>query len=257
MIRPLVQIWNRRDLLWYQIVRNLKVRYKNSTLGFLWSLLNPLLMMLIYFLFTRLLRFSVDLPFLLTGVIAWHFTNLCLGDALGSITGHTHLVKKIAFPRMILPLSMVLANSINSLLSFAVLSAFLVLFQVQFTSHVLLIPLVFAVQVLFCLGFSLILCTLSVYFDDTRHILGAVMSAWFFLSPVIYPPSMVPERYTPFFVCNPMTGILSAYRLGFLNAAWPGWEWPALGISAAWALGLCLAGVCFFEKYEKFFADEL
>lgn len=246
----------RRDLVRYLMIRNIKIRYKNSSLGFFWTLLNPLLMMLIYFVFIRLLRFSVDLPFLITGVICWHFTNLCLNDSIGTVAGNTNLIKKVYFPRVILPVSMVLANAVNAILSFVVLFAFLLIFKIGFTANLLLLPAVFLVHLLFCLGCSLVLSALSVYFDDTKHILSAVLQAWFFLSPVIYPSTMVPDRFIPFFIANPMTGILSMYRQCFLNTHWD-WTLPAFAISTGFAVLATVLGMIFFEKYQRYFADEL
>ncbi|HRV31789.1 MAG TPA: ABC transporter permease, partial [Kiritimatiellia bacterium] len=117
-----MDIFSRRELVWILIERNLKIRYKSSFLGFFWSLLAPLSLIVVYSVFLGLIRFPMSLPVLVTSIIIWQFLAMCMGDALQSILGNANLVTKAAFPRVILPLSMVGANAINFLFSFAVLS---------------------------------------------------------------------------------------------------------------------------------------
>lgn len=122
-------LYRRRELVWILVQRNLKIRYKHSALGFLWSLLTPLLMILMYAVFASILKFNTGspdyLPFLVVGIVVWQFTAGCLNDSLSSIAGSANLVKKVAFPRVILPVSTVLANAVNFVLTFVVLLAYL------------------------------------------------------------------------------------------------------------------------------------
>ncbi|MBN2129055.1 MAG: ABC transporter permease, partial [Sedimentisphaerales bacterium] len=217
----LSNIFRHRELLWILVGRNLKIRYKHSVLGFFWTLLGPLCLILIYALFLGVMRFEIRLPVLVTGIIVWQFLGMCLGDSLHAIVGNANLVTKAAFPRLILPLAMVLSNLINFLLSAAVLVVYLVIVRVSFGA-VYWLPLIVLTQFALCLGTALILASANVFFRDTEHMLSIIMLAWFFLTPIIYPIQKVYERFpgTPamirLFFANPMTGLVTAYRAVFL-----------------------------------------
>lgn len=252
----LKEIWIRRELLERLINRNLKIRYKGSTLGFFWSLLDPLLMVLVYLFFIRLMRFQIDLPYLITGVVVWQFLVLSVSDSFSAILGNANLVKKVFFPRIILPLSIGTANLINFLLSLIVLGVFLILIGPPIVLVKLLcLPLIIALQYIFCLGLAFMFSSIMVFFRDTQHLISVGLTAWFFASPVIYPISIVPERFLPFYLANPMCTILMLYRWVFLNQALvihPG-VFAAIGICfIAFALG-----VFSFNKLESYFAEQL
>ena len=149
-----MDIFSRRELVWILIERNLKIRYKSSFLGFFWSLLAPLSLIVVYSVFLGLIRFPMSLPVLVTSIIIWQFLAMCMGDALQSILGNANLVTKAAFPRVILPLSMVGANAINFLFSFAVLSVYLLIARVEFGALIYL-PGIMLTQAALCLGMSL------------------------------------------------------------------------------------------------------
>ncbi len=161
-----MDIFSRRELVWILIERNLKIRYKSSFLGFFWSLLAPLSLIVVYSVFLGLIRFPMSLPVLVTSIIIWQFLAMCMGDALQSILGNANLVTKAAFPRVILPLSMVGANAINFLFSFAVLSVYLLIARVEFGALIYL-PGIMLTQAALCLGMSLIIGTANVFFRDT------------------------------------------------------------------------------------------
>jgi lipopolysaccharide transport system permease protein len=249
-----------RELLAILVGRNLKIRYKNSALGFFWTLLGPVFLILIYATFLGIMRFPISLPTLVTGILVWQFLAMCLGDALHAIVGNANLVTKSAFPRLILPLAMVLANLVNFLLSSVVLLLYLAVMQVPPGAWYWL-PLVLLTQTALCLGVTLILSCANVFFRDTEHILQVVMLAWFFLTPIIYPISKVVERFpdAPWLVtvyfANPMTGLVSAYRAGLLSAPWPVWEHMAVSCAVAW--GILAVGVAVFRSVESRFGDEL
>ena len=249
------EIRMRRELLANLIVRNLKIRYKGSVLGFFWSLLDPLLMMLVYLLFIKLMRFSIELPVLLVGVIAWQFFIMCANDSVSIITGSTNLVKKVYFPRIILPLAMVIANLINFLLSVLVLLIILLFFKVPLGIALCWFPVIVLCQFLFCLGISLILSTSNVFFRDTQHLLGAVLMTWFFLTPIIYPVTKVPEKFINLYFLNPMASLIVLYRYCFLGKPLPG----AVGfyLSFGVVIVIFLAGFFIFSRFQKCFADEL
>ncbi|MFC1452283.1 ABC transporter permease [Verrucomicrobiota bacterium] len=247
-----------RDLLITLVVRNLKIRYKNSALGFFWTLLGPVFMIAIYAVFLRVMRFPIYLPALVTGIIAWQFLATCMGDSLHAIVGNANLVTKSAFPRIALPLSMVVANLVNFLLSTVVLFGYLLVVRASFGALYCL-PLVMICQFALCLGASLLLSCCNVFFRDTEHILSTIMLAWFFLTPVIYPIALVTEAFPDWvhrlFFVNPMTGIMTWYRMVLLSAPSPGWDFILLSLLSAWLV--LLVGLVVFRKVEPGIADEL
>jgi lipopolysaccharide transport system permease protein len=262
MSKMLKDIWARRELLWILVVRNLKIRYKNSALGFFWSLLGPLSMILVYALFAHILRFSAGSPhylqFLITGLILWQFLAMCLNDSLQAIVGHTNLIKKTAFPRQILPLSTVVANLVNFLLTLAVLVIFLACTHMTFRAAGWL-PLVILSQCALCMGAGLLLATANVFFRDVQHILQVVTLAWFFLTPIFYPLNMqlsaLPPAWQWAAYLNPMTGVVCASRSILMSEELP----PPAGLAVSFLLCwlVLAAGLWVFERYERRFGDEL
>lgn len=253
----------RRELLVMLVIRNLKIRYKDSSLGFLWTLLGPILMILIYAVFLRILRIEVALPVLVTGIFVWQYLAMCLGDSPNAIIGSTNLVKKAAFPRLMLPLSIVLANFINFLFSMVVVVVYVRIAGEPFGQLVLL-PVALITQMALCLGVSLILSSLNVFFRDVQHVIGLLSMAWFFVTPVIYDASLINKVSTNpdtqfwlnfLFHLNPMTGLLALYRSALIGLPAPALYLviPSLVISGL----VCLAGVTVFMKFQGRFADEL
>lgn len=259
--RPLLpEVYARRELVWNFVARNLKQRYKGSALGFLWSLLHPLFLVLIYLAFIKLMRFPMRLPHLLVGVMVWQFLSLCAGDAAGVVLGHASLVKKTWFPRVILPLSAVLGNLVHFALSLLVLAVALPLLGVAPGPGWLLLPGLIALQLLFCLGLSLGLSALNVFFRDVEHLVPIGLMSWFFVTPVIYSAEHVvgnptlPAWVAPVFFANPMAALLAWYRHAFLGDPLPAIAlWPGLLVG----LAVFVAGALLFHRLEPRFADEL
>lgn len=256
------QIWARRELIWILVVRNLKIRYKNSALGFFWSLLTPLVMICIYALFARILRFNENQPWylqmLVTGIVVWQFLSMCLNDSLHAVMGNTNLVKKTAFPRMVLPLSTVIANLINFLLTLIVLLSYLWISGLR-PSHLWMLPAVLLTNAALCLGLAMIISSANVFFRDTEHIIGVSTLAWFFLTPIFYEVGMqlnfLPNQYHWLVYLNPMTGIVGAYRFIFMSM--PTLAPSDMLISAAVSWIVLLVGIAIFQKSQTTFADVL
>jgi len=222
-LRELVQC---RELVLNLTIRELKARYKSSALGFLWSLLNPLGMMLVFtFVFTvmwpnnQMEKYPL---FLLCGLLPWNFFSAGVMSSINSIVGNANLVKKVYFPRGALPMSVVFANLMNFLLGLVVLFAILVIFRARFSPWLWLLPVVILIQTCFILGIAFILSAVNVYYRDTIMIMDTVMLAWFFLTPVVYPITNLPTSYTVFgitlnvhrvmYILNPMASLIAAYR---------------------------------------------
>lgn len=258
MVDWMREMVRRRELILILIGRNLKIRYKNSSLGFFWSLLSPLVLIVIYSVFLGLIRIPIHLPTLVTGIIVWQFLAMCLGDSLYSIVGNANLVSKAAFPRLILPVAMVGANAVNFLLSFVVLMVYLAIADPSFGALALL-PAVMLTQTALCLGMALLVGSANVFFRDAEHILSVAMLAWFFLSPVIYEPQRVIDNFPTWvhaaFFANPMTGILTAYRSVLLSQPLPALWLIGLSFGVAWLV--LFLGLAVFRAVEPRFGDEL
>ncbi len=185
----LAEILRYRDLSWNLVARDLKVRYRHSVLGFCWSLINPLLMTVVFFLvFKVLLRNPMEnFPvFILCGILPWNWCSSSLMGAVNSIVGNAHLIKKVYFPRELLPASVVFSNMMNFLLALPVVFLTMVVFHSPFTWLILFLPLLVAIQLLFMLGLAFFLSSVNVFFRDTEVILEVALLAWFFLTPVFY-----------------------------------------------------------------------
>ncbi|MBN1522515.1 MAG: ABC transporter permease [Candidatus Aureabacteria bacterium] len=262
----------RRELLYNLVARNLKIRYKNSFLGFFWTLLHPLFMIIIYMLFIGIMRFPMDLPYLITGVIPWHFLNMCIGDAINVVEGNSTLIKKTSFPRLILPLSTLSANTINLLLSLLVVG--LLIPVITKVSAVLgdyhfnlgyLFPAI-TLHVLLVSGLSLIVAVTNVYFKDTEHIISVILMAWFFMTPIIYPLAMIQniqnnvtsvfkQFLLQIYYLNPMLLVVGLYRKAFLGIPIP---WNIFTFySIILTVIIFSVGLLAFNRKAPCFADEM
>lgn len=252
-----------RDLLAMLVSRNIKIRYKESALGFLWTLLGPVFLILIYGVFMNIImKFGMPMPVLVSGIFVWQFLAMCLGDSSFAIIGNANLVKKACFPRALLPLSIVFANFVNFLLSLLVMVIYLVVLGPDFHNMAWL-PLALIAQLILCSGVSMALCALNVFFRDVQHLTGIFTMAWFFLTPVVYDiamPSIVSiTNHYPLlgslYFANPMAGIMALYRTALLGSPLPAISNLALSLVVAVVVGL--AGVAIFQKLQPEFADEL
>lgn len=221
----LTELVHYRYLLRNLVVRDLKARYKNSVLGILWSILNPLFLMIVFtILFSVLANNQIrDYPiFVLAGLIPWNFFAGALNSGTTAVTGNAALVKKVYFPRELLPASALLSNLVNFLFAFLVLVVFLYIFDIGLTVHALWFPLILLTQLIFTLGLCLLLGSLTVFYRDVLMILEVVLLAWFFMTPVFYSLEMFGDTTTLLGVTfnpgqvmrwiNPMASIIDGYR---------------------------------------------
>lgn len=221
--RPVAHLFSYRDLFYNLVVRDLKVRYKKSALGFLWSLLNPLLMMVVFtIVFTILTVPTVDnFPvFVLTGLVAWNFFANSVTGAAQTIVGNSTLINKVYFPRELLPASLVASNLVNFLLTMLVLFGFILAFGIKLTPMVLLLPVILAIQVMLVLGIALIVAAVNVYYRDVSVLLEVGITAWFFLTPIFYQLERIPHTISFLgidvwrwvYMLNPMASLVTDYR---------------------------------------------
>lgn len=263
------EIYQYRELLRNLVVSDLKARYKNSVLGFFWSLLNPLGMMLVFTLIFGLLVPNVQIEryplFLLCGLLPWNYFSASVQGSLYSVLGNAGLVKKVYFPRAILPIATVLSQLINFLLAFVILFAALVIFQSNFSPWLWLLPFVLLIQTIFTIGVALILSTLNVFYRDTSMIMEVVMLAWFFLTPVFYSTDMLPDSITLLgvtldpqrllYILNPMASLVNMYR----DLLYWGYrtDLDFFLRTAVTAIAVLLFGAWFFRRYSDRFGEEL
>jgi homopolymeric O-antigen transport system permease protein len=253
-----VEIYRFRYFLRNMVVRDLKVRYKGSILGFLWSLMNPLLMMLIFYLvFT--FAFKINIPhypiFLLCGLLPWNFFAVSVSNAAGSVVGQPGLIKKVAFPRVVLPFSSILANLVHFGIGLFILFSLMAIFRVKIGYFALGLPVLILIQVTFVLGFSLILSSLNVFYRDIQQILEVLILMWFYLTPIFYTISMIPERFRHLYLLNPIAGLVIMYRAILFENQVPSYKvfLSTLVIS----LLTFLVGSLVFRRYQHRFAEEL
>lgn len=266
MKNKLLELFNYRELLFTLTVKELKVQYKNSILGFFWSLLNPLLMMLIFtFVFAYIFKFGIKhFPiFLLCGLLPWNFFNIALTMSTGSVVSNSNLIKKVYFPREILPLSVVLANLVNFLLSLVVLFVFLIIYGYNFYVFVPFLAVAIAIQLVMIVGLSLLLAGLNVYFRDIQYIVGVGLLALFYATPVIYPLSLLEKSYwmqrfpwmLTVYKLNPMVPVVSMYRSLLYENQLPSVNMVLYGMASAAVL--LVLGYYVFHRLEPAFAEEV
>ena len=260
MINRMVEVFRYRDLVRNLVVRDLKVRYKSSFLGFVWSLLNPLLMMAVFTLvFTvmmpnnRIQHFPV---FILCAILPWNWFSSSVMGSISSIVGNANLIKKVYFPRELLPASVVLSNGVNFLLALTVLFAMLAVFGIGLTPTVLLLPVIILIQVVFLLGVAFFLSAINVFFRDTEVIMEVLILAWFFLTPIFYDiGDLFPQYERMLYIVNPMASLISSYRLILLWGAVP--DAYFILRTVATSLAALVIGYLFFVNRARWFGEEL
>jgi lipopolysaccharide transport system permease protein len=259
VIAQLAEAVQYRELLRNLVARDLKVRYRDSILGFVWCLLNPLLMMGVFTLvFTVLMKSNIpNFPvFVLIGLLAWNFHATAMMGAANSIVGNAGLVMKVYFPREVLPVSVVLANGVNFLLALIALFAMIVVFQVQLSSTLLLLPVIFLVQVIFATGLALFVSALTVFFRDIGIIMETAILAWFFLTPIFYRMEDVfPDYARWMYMVNPMASIISAYRDVLYHGGMPAMDF--LARTFVTSVVILVVSYIFFRRSAKRFGEEL
>lgn len=255
------ELWRYRELLSVFVWRNIKVRYKQTVIGASWAVFQPFFTMVVFTVFFgRLAQVPSDgIPypvFVYAGLLFWQFFSSALTAASGSMVESAGMIQKIYFPRLILPLSAVVTPAIDYAVSLLVLFALMAYYRyVPDIGGVLLLPVLLFISALAASGLGFFLASLNVKYRDVRHALPFFIQAMLFLTPVIYPVSLVPERWQWLMYLNPMAGVITAARASlFANAPV---DWSALGYSALGAVALFVLGVMYFKKTERFFADEI
>ena len=252
------RIYNYRELLKTNVKKEVRGRYKNSVLGILWSFLNPLLQLLVYaVIFGALL--GGDNPtyhiYIVVALIPWTYFTSCISQAAFTIIGNGNIIKKVYFPREILPISVVTSGLINFLISTIITLAFVLFSGIGLSWYILLFPVIVLLQYVLLLAIGFIVSSITVYFRDLEHIIGIFLMAAFYGTPIIYQIEQLPSYLQTFMKLNPMTHIINAYRDVFYYKQMP--DLSALGILFAISTVMLIAGYFIFKKLQKGFAEEL
>ena len=260
LARYLAGFWRRRDLLWHMTVRHLRGQYKQSVLGYAWALVNPLSQMVIMsFVFSTILRVNTgDEPyplFLFVGLIPWIFFSSGLSSATDSVVGASSLVSKVYFPREVLPTAAVFTKLVDLGFSLVILGALMVYYGDPPAATSWWFPVLFAIHIVFLLGLSYPLAALNLFFHDVRFLVGVALTLWFYMTPIIYPVDIVPDKYKILFDINPNSLFINAYRRAILYGESPGLDKVLAGLAIAAVT--FFVGYYLFKKMEPAFADRI
>jgi len=252
-----------RELLWQMTSREIKARYKQSILGYFWVILSPLAQMLVMsFAFSLILRIPTNsasnIPysiFLFTALLPWTLFSNSLSSACNSLVGSSSLITKIYFPRTILVISTIIAKIIDFFFATSILIVYLIIYQIPITLNILWVIPIFFIQQIFTLGLSLFFAAANLLYRDIQYLLGLILTLWMYLTPIIYPADIVPDRFRILFQLNPIAVIVNAYRQVILGGGEP--KYSSLLIALLLSLATLLVGLAYFKSREKIFADNI
>jgi len=250
-------LWSYRELLYFLIWRDVKVRYRQTALGVAWAIIQPLFSMLVFTLFFgRLAGIRSDnIPYPLfayAGLLPWTFFANAISNSGNSLVGSANLITKVYFPRMIIPAAVIGAGLVDLGISFIVLIPLMVYYGTTVTWGLLMFPVVLLLTTLLALGVGMWLSALNVKYRDVRFALPFIVQLWMFVSPVIYPASFLPPRLRLLFALNPMTGIIEGYRSSLFGLPF---NWKALLVATLITIGALVYSSFAFRRMEKSFAD--
>jgi lipopolysaccharide transport system permease protein len=252
------EMWDSRELLYFFVWRDLKVRYKQTAIGVAWVVIQPLLAMLVFTLFFgRLAKMpSAGLPypvFYYTALLPWMYFATALANATNTIVDHQRVITKVYFPRMILPLSAVLSGLVDFAIGFILLIGMMLYYHQVPTVATLLLPLFLLLTVVTALAMGLWLSALNAIYRDVRYVVPFLVQSWLFASPVAYPSTLIPVRWRWLYGINPMAGVIEGFRWALTGHGQP--PGALVLVSAGTVLVLLVAGVVYFQKMEGTIAD--
>lgn len=258
MLKFFKDLYNYRELLKTNVKKEIRGKYKNSFLGVLWSFLNPLLQIAVYaMVFPLILRNTQEnyVIFLCCGLIPWTFFATSITRAAFTMVENGNILKKVYFPREILPISVVTSETVNFLISTVIIICFVFFGGLGISKYVMFYPLVLIVQYLLILAIALIVSSISVYVRDLQHLIGVALQLLFYAAPIVYAPESIPVEFKWVLDYNPMTYIINGYRDIFYNQAMP--DITALSILLGISVIFCIIGYLIFNKLQKGFAEQL
>ena len=250
--------WQYRELLYFLVWRDLKVRYKQTIIGAGWAIVQPLMTMVIFaIIFGNLAKIpSEGLPypvFVFTALLPWNYFIQAINRSGICLVGNAGLIKKVYFPRLIIPLSAVVTPLVDFAIAFLVLLAMMLWYGITLTSGALALPLFLFLTMLTALAFGLWLSALDVRYRDVGHMIPFLLQCWLYASPVAYPLSLVPERWRLLYSLNPIAGVIEGFRWGLLGTRSP--DPRSIAVSSIVVIVLLLGGILYFRHMENTFAD--
>jgi lipopolysaccharide transport system permease protein len=254
----LVQLWRHRELVFLMALRDVQLRYRQTLLGVAWAILQPLTATLIFtVLFGKLGGLPSDgapyAVFALAGLVPWQLFAYALQQSSNSLVDNRHILSKVYFPRVIIPIASLGAGILDFLVSFVILIAAMALYHLGFGWRLAAVPALSLLALVSALGVGLWLATLHVRYRDIRATLPFLTQLWLFVTPVVYPASMIPERWRPYLGLNPMAGVVEGFRWALLGTG--RMSVPLLAVSVASSAFLLVTGLYYFRRMEKSFAD--
>lgn len=263
LFKEIAAIYQRRELLWQMVAREVKARYKQSVLGYFWVILNPLAQMLVMsFAFSLILRIptnaTANIPysvFLFTALLPWNLFTTSVSSAASSLVASSGLITKIYFPRTILVISTIFAKIIDFVFAISILVIYMIIYQIPITWNILWVIPIFFIQQIFTLGLSLFFAAANLLYRDIQYLLSMILLLWMYATPVIYPADLVPDKYRILFQINPMAVIINAYRQVVLGGGEP--KYSSLLIGLIVSIITLLIGFSYFKSREKIFADNI
>lgn len=251
-------LYEYRELLKSSIKKDVGGKYKNSVLGVLWSFLYPLLQIAVYaIVFPLIMRSNMEnyTVFVCCGLIPWNFFSTAISRSSFTMIENGNILKKVYFPREILPISVVTSEAVNFVISTIIILAFVLGTGMGLTWYVIFYPVILLIQYILLIGISLFVSSITVYFRDLQHFIGIALQLLFYATPIVYATNIIPESYQWILRLNPMTFIIDGYRSIFYYQQQP--DFISLGITLFVSLILCVVGYLLFSKLQKRFAEEL
>lgn len=251
-------LYDYRELLKTSVKKEVRSKYKNSFLGVLWSFLNPLLQIIVYaIIFSLILKNKQDnyAIFLCAGLIPWTYFSISINKSAFTIIENGNIIKKVYFPREIIPISVVTAETINFLISTLIILGFVIFGGIGISKYILYYPLILVAQYLVILAISFIISSICVYFRDLQHFIGIILQLLFYATPIVYSQDSIPPEYQWILKYNPMTYIVNAYRNIFYYKT--AIDLKSIILLIIIAIGGCVCGYWIFSKLQKGFAEQL
>jgi len=255
------EVWRYRDLLYFLVWRDAKVRYRQTLLGAAWALLQPFATMLVFSVFFGRLagldQRTGDIPYSIyayAGLLPWIFFSNAVTSSSASLIGSANLISKVYFPRLIVPLASVGVGLLDLTIASGLLVAMLFYYEIPLTGQILWTPILLVGLILAAAGFGILLAGLTVAYRDFRYVIPFTVQLWMFVTPVIYPPSIVPERWRFWLALNPLSGLVEGFRAALLGKAM---DVPAIALSFGLCAAVCLLGASYFRSVERQLADVL
>ena len=252
------ELWEYRELLYFLIWRDVKVRYKQTALGAAWAVIQPFFMMVVFSLFFgRLAKVSSDgIPypvFTFCALLPWQLFANALTESSNSLVGNQNLITKVYFPRLVVPISAVLGGLVDFVIAFMILLGMMLYYGIVPGWAIVTLPGFILLAVMTALGVGLWLSALNVQYRDVRYTIGFLVQLWLFLTPVAYPSSIVPEKWRPLYGLNPMAGVVEGFRWALLGKSQP--PGAMLWVSVAVVIVILFGGLYYFRRMEQQFAD--